>query len=97
MSAGPSWTDDDGDAAYLVCLTGIAHAAQYQLYLRFADGQEAHLPLPNVPDSFTIMTPATADFEGDTFTYDVDAGQLGTYRYTVDLSARTIAMTVVPA
>ena len=97
MSAGPSWTDNDGDVAYLVCLTGIAHAAQYQLYLRFADGQEAHLPLPNVPDSFTIMTPATADFEGDTFTYDVDAGQLGTYRYTVDLSARTVAMTVVPA
>lgn len=97
VSAGPSWTDDDGDVAYLVCLTGIAHAAQYQLYLRFADGQEAHLPLPNVPDSFTIMTPATADFEGDTFTYDVDAGQLGTYRYTVDLSARTVAMTVVPA
>ena len=97
VSAGPSWTDDDGDVAYLVCLTGIAHAAQYQLYLRFADGQEAHLPLPNVPDSFTIMTPATADFEGDTFTYDVDAGQLGTYRYTVDLSARTVAMTVAPA
>ena len=97
VSTGRSWTDADGDIAYLVTLSGTAHTEQYQLYLRFADGQEALLPLPNRPNSYAILAPAAAGFVGGAFTYDIDAGDLGTYHYTVDLSARTIAMTVTQA
>ena len=97
VSTGRSWTDADGDIAYLVTLSGTAHTEQYQLYLRFADGQEALLPLPNRPNSYAILAPAAAGFAGGAFTYDIDAGDLGTYHYTVDLSARTIAMTVTQA
>ena len=97
VSTGRSWTDADGDIAYLVTLSGTAHTEQYQLYLRFADGQEALLPLPNRPNSYAILAPAAAGFVGGAFTYDIDADDLGTYHYTVDLSARTIAMTVTQA
>ena len=97
VSTGRSWTDADGDIAYLVTLSGTAHTEQYQLYLRFADGQEALLPLPNRPNSYAILAPAAAGFDGSAFTYDIDAGDLGTYHYTVDLGARTIAMTITQA
>ena len=101
MSTGRSWTDADGDIAYLVTLSGTAHTEQYQLYLRFADGQEALLPLPNRPNSYAILAPSSAAFTDSSFTYDIDASELGfpgsIYRYTVDLAAKTVAMTVVPA
>ena len=97
VRVGRSWTDADGNIAYLVYLSGTAHTEQYQLYLRFADGREAQLPLPNRPNSYAVLTPAAAGFDGGAFTYDIDTDDRGTYHYTVDLRAGTVAMTVTQA
>ena len=87
--------------AYLAILTGVPHTDQFQLYLRFSDGTEAQLPLANTPVGFAVLTPSSAAFTHSGFTYDIDASELGfpgsVYRYTVDLTAKTIAMTVTQA
>lgn len=79
-------------------------SAQPHLYLRFPDGALADLPLPpgtpaDAPRSEDIL------LSGDTLTYTVtfpepqtdgESGALlhlqGTYRYTVDLEARTVSL-----
>ncbi|WP_297709955.1 M56 family metallopeptidase [Dysosmobacter sp.] len=79
-------------------------SAQPHLYLRFPDGALADLPLPSgtpadAPRSEDIL------LSGDTLTYTVtfpepqtdgESGALlhlqGTYRYTVDLEARTVSL-----
>jgi hypothetical protein len=74
--------------------------------MRFADSTWAYLPLPD-SDVFSIATPDTMEFSGDTFTYSVrfedeavssDGQSLihlkGTYRYTVDLANKTVALTI---
>ena len=87
--------------AYLTVLNGVPHTDQYQLHLRFSDGTSAELPLGYVPDGFAVLTPSSAAVTDSSFTYDIDASELGfpgsIYRYTVDLAAKTVAMTVVPA
>ena len=87
------WTSGPADAS-----------AQPHLYLRFPDGALADLPLPpgtpaDAPRSEDIL------LSGDTLTYTVTfpepqtderSGALlhlqGTYRYTVDLNARTVSL-----
>lgn len=87
------WTSGPADAS-----------AQPHLYLRFPDGALADLPLPSgtpadAPRSEDIL------LSGDTLTYTVTfpepqtdkrSGALlhlqGTYRYTVDLNARTVSL-----
>lgn len=85
--------------AYLTVLCDVPHVEQYQFLLRFSDGTEAELPLGYVPDSYTVLTPSSAAFTDSGFTYDIDVSGWGlpgsVYRYTVDLTAKTIAMTVV--
>ena len=91
------------DGTYLL-YTGIWTSGQPHLYLRFPDGALADLPLPpgtpaDAPRSEDIL------LSGDTLTYTVTfpepqtdkrSGALlhlqGTYRYTVDLNARTVSL-----
>lgn len=101
LPTGKYWEQPDGAVAYLAILTGVPHTDQFQLYLRFSDGTEAQLPLANTPVGFAVLTPSSAAFTHSGFTYDIDASELGfpgsVYRYTVDLTAKTIAMTVTQA
>ena len=101
LPIGEYWEQPDGAVAYLTVLNGVPHTDQYQLHLRFSDGTSAELPLGYVPDGFAVLTPSSAAFTDSSFTYDIDASELGfpgsIYRYTVDLAAKTVAMTVVPA
>ena len=101
LPIGEYWEQPDGAVAYLTVLNGVPHTDQYQLHLRFSDGTSAELPLGYVPDGFAVLTPSSAAFTDSSFTYDIDASELGfpgsVYRYTVDLTAKTVAMTVVPA
>ena len=101
LPIGEHWEQPDGAVAYLTVLNGVPHTDQYQLHLRFSDGTSAELPLGYVPDGFAVLTPSSAAFTDSSFTYDIDASELGfpgsIYRYTVDLAAKTVAMTVVPA
>ena len=101
LPIGEYWEQPDGAVAYLTRLDGVPHTDQYQLHLRFSDGTSAELPLGYVPYGYTVLTPSSAAFTDNSFTYDIDASELGfpgsVYRYTVDLTAKTVAMTVVPA
>ena len=101
LPAGEYWEQPDGAVAYLTVLNGVPHTDQYQLHLRFSDGTSAELPLGYVPYGFAVLTPSGAAFTDNSFTYDIDASELGfpgsIYRYTVDLTAKTVAMTVAPA
>ena len=101
LPIGEHWEQPDGAVAYLTVLNGVPHTDQYQLHLRFSDGTSAELPLGYVPDGFAVLTPSSAAVTDSSFTYDIDASELGfpgsIYRYTVDLAAKTVAMTVVPA
>ena len=101
LPIGEYWEQPDGAVAYLTVLNGVPHTDQYQLHLRFSDGTSAELPLGYVPDGFAVLTPSSAAVTDSSFTYDIDASELGfpgsIYRYTVDLAAKTVAMTVVPA
>ena len=98
LPTGKYWEHPDGAVAYLAILTGVPHTDQFELCLRFSDGTEAQLPLANIPVGFAVLTPSSAAFTHGSFTYDIDASELGfpgsVYRYTVDLTAKTVAMTV---
>ncbi len=87
--------------------TGTPHADQYSLFLRFSDGTLADLPLPR-SNEVNIARPDTMAFAGGTFVYTVTFSDLavtnegqtllhlaGTYRYEVDLAARTVSLTVL--
>ena len=78
--------------------------AQKLLYLRFSDGALASLPLPRDQAVGTALPDAMA-FSGNQFTYQVQFPEeasdgetlyhlAGTYRYTLDLTARTVSLTV---
>ena len=101
LPTGKYWEHPDGAVAYLAILAGVPHTDQFELCLRFSDGTEAQLPLANIPVGFAVLTPSSAAFTHGSFTYDIDASELGfpgsVYRYTVDLTAKTVAMTAVPA
>lgn len=78
-----------------------------QLYLRFADSTVGNLPLPAENDMQNAL-PTAIRFEGDAFVYEIvfsedapsfnDSQQLlhmaGTYRYTVDLTAKTVSLKI---
>lgn len=78
-----------------------------QLYLRFADSTVGSLPLP-AENAMQSALPTAIRFEGDAFVYEVvfsenapsfnDSQQLlhmaGTYRYTVDLAAKTVSLKI---
>lgn len=97
----------DSYIAYDGNLTGVSPGASAwkYLYLRFPDGTLANLPLPkNAPYSTPLVD--TAQFADGKFVYSVsfpeemvDNGTLihlaGTYHYEVDLSARTVSLTVL--
>ena len=99
---------EGGDClAVLSQWVGTSHTDQYVLSLRFADGTLADLPLPRSSEVNTAK-PDTMAFTGGTFVYTVDFSELaatnegqtllhlaGTYRYEVDLAARTVSLTVL--
>lgn len=77
---------------------GIPHAGVYELYLVFADGTETTLPLPN-GGNFATALPSSVTFEGERFIYEVDTSGWsslpdGVFRYTVDLQAKTLSLTL---
>ncbi|BAK98205.1 hypothetical protein OBV_10070 [Oscillibacter valericigenes Sjm18-20] len=82
-------------------------ANRYSLYLYLSDRTVTPLPLPWA-DAINCALPDKMWFDGDTFVYEVvfteDAPNLvsgegfshvkGTYRYTVDLTARTVSLEI---
>ena len=86
---------------------GTPHTGQNSLYIRFADGTQANLPLPN-SGLFSTASPNTMTRAGNQFVYTVHFDTLetfdedpillhlaGTYQYTVDLTAKTVSLTVL--
>lgn len=79
-----------------------------ELYLRFADSTVGSLPLPAEHDMQDAL-PTAIRFEGGAFIYEVVFSEnapsfsqpqqllhiAGTYRYTVDLSAKTVSLDIV--
>lgn len=103
-----SMQSDDACIAYTGNMVGGPpdSSAWKYLYLRFADGTLANLPLPHNA-LYSTGFPDTMDFAGNGFTYTItfsdqltnpDTGELlhlkGTYRYTVDLEAKTVSLSV---
>lgn len=97
----------DGYIAYNGNLTGVSPGASAwkYLYLRFPDGTLANLPLPK---NNLIGTPLVDNglFADGKFIYSVSFPEKmmdgdilvhlkGTYRYEVDLSAKTVSLTVL--
>lgn len=84
--------------------SGTSHTDQYYLMIRFLDGTLAKLPLP-FSNPVNIAPPDTMNFSDGRFTYEIrfeaedSYGQTlyhlaGTYRYTVDLEAKTVSLSV---
>ena len=101
--------EGDGCIAYWGSQVGASPMGQAykQLLLRFADGTEASLPLPQAQEVGTAP-PDTMLFLDGTLVYVVSFedqmlsqdGQTllhlaGSYRYTVDLTDKTVSLTVV--
>ena len=90
---------DNGSILYLQELAGTAHRGQYQLMLRFPDGEQAQLPLP-MPDPVHILPPEEWGGYGDNgFLYQVtvpldDSGATETHHYQVDTDTRAITLLV---
>lgn len=104
-----AYMEGDGCIAYWGSQVGASPMGQAykQLFLRFADGTEASLPLPQAQEVGTAP-PDTMLFLGDTLVYVVSFddqllsqdGQTllhlaGSYRYTVDLTDKTVSLTVI--
>ena len=93
--------EGSGCVAYLGQWVGTPHVDQYGFACWFPDGTSAFLPLPfNSPAA--PAPPASVSFDGDTLTYtvvfdkDLDSYLhfAGTCVYTVDLSGRTVSLTI---
>lgn len=103
------YIESGGCVAYQGYWAGTPHMEQNELYLRFADDTLAVLPLPR-SSYFGTAAPDTMEFSGNTLVYKVTfPDQLlmeesqtlihleGTYRYAVDLTAKTVSLEIVPA
>lgn len=103
------YTEGNGCIAYWGNMVGVSPMGQAykQLFLRFADGTEASLPLPQAQEAATAP-PDTMLFLDDALVYIVSFddqllsqdGQTllhlaGSYRYTVDLTNKTVSLVVV--
>ncbi len=101
------YAQEDGCIAYLGEWVGTPHGNQYTLDLRFADGDTARLPLP-FDGGWGVFPPDTMAFQDGRFMYEItftseavaDEGNTlvhlqGTYHYEVDLSAKTVSLTVL--
>ena len=104
-----AYVEGNGCIAYLGNMVGVSPMGQAykQLFLRFADGTEASLPLPQAQEAATAP-PDTMLFLDDALVYIVSFddqllsqdGQTllhltGSYRYTVDLTDKTVSLVVV--
>ena len=104
-----AYTEGNGCIAYWGNMVGVSPMGQAykQLFLRFADGTEASLPLPQAQEAATAP-PDTMLFLEDTLVYIVSFedqllsqdGQTllhlaGNYRYTVNLTDKTVSLVVV--
>lgn len=104
-----AYTEGNGCIAYWGNMVGVSPMGQAykQLFLRFADGTEASLPLPQAQEAATAP-PDTMLFLDNTLVYIVSFedqllsqdGQTllhlaGNYRYTVDLTDKTVSLVVV--
>ena len=100
------YAESGGNLAYLGQWVGTPHMDQYSLVLRFSDGSEASLPLPHATD-MGFAQPDTLEFRDGQLLYAVtfptqavsSDGQTlihlaGTYRYTVDLAAKTVSLAI---
>ena len=104
-----AYVEGNGCIAYWGNMAGVSPMGQAykQLFLRFADGTEASLPLPQAQEAATAP-PDTMLFLDDALVYIVSFddqllsqdGQTllhlaGSYRYTVDLTDKTVSLVVV--
>ncbi len=104
-----AYTEGNGCIAYWGSQIGASPMGQAykQLFLRFADGTEASLPLPQAQEVGTAP-PDTMLFLDGTLVYIISFedqllsqdGQtllhlVGSYRYTVDLADKTVSLTAV--
>lgn len=103
------YVESDGAVAFLTEQTGTPHTNQYRLFLRFSDDTLTILPLPNASEA-EVAPPDSMSFSEGKFVYEVlfseelvnSFGQFpihlaGTYHYEVDLSAKTVSLTVLDA
>ncbi|MBE6962146.1 MAG: hypothetical protein E7445_06800 [Ruminococcaceae bacterium] len=101
------YAQGDGCIAYLGEWIGTPHGNQYTFHLRFADGSAASLPLPG-NGGWGVVPPDTMTFRDGRLLYEItfsteavtDEGKTlvhlqGTYHYEVDLSAKTVSLTVL--
>lgn len=99
-----TYQEGAGCLAVLGQWVGTSHTDQYYLMIRFLDGTLAKLPLP-FSNPVNIAPPDTMNFSDGRFTYEIrfeaedSYGQTlyhlaGTYRYTVDLEAKTVSLSV---
>ncbi len=90
---------DNGSLLYLQELVGTPHREQYQLMVRFPDGEQALLPLP-MSDPVHILQPEEWGGYGDNgFLYQVtvpldDTGATETHHYRVDTERKTVTLLV---
>lgn len=99
-----TYLEEAGCLAILGQWIGTSHTNQYYLMIRFPDGILAKLPLP-FSNPVNIAPPDTMSFSDGRFTYEIRFTEeasydqtlfhlAGTYRYTVDLAAKTVSLTV---
>lgn len=100
------YVEGEGCIAYTGYWAGTPHMDQNALSIRFADGTRAALPLPQSYE-MGVAAPDTMEFSEGTFRYTIAFSQelltnegqsllhlAGTYCYTVNLSTKTVSLTV---
>jgi beta-lactamase regulating signal transducer with metallopeptidase domain len=102
-----NWQEAGGCLAWGGILQGTPHTDQNYLYLRFADGTLAQLPLCRTNGGISTAAPDTMAFSNGQLVYTivfsqeeiVDGNYLihlaGTYRYAADLAAKTVSLTIL--
>jgi len=99
-------TENGSCIAYYGQWLGTSHVDQYELDLYLADGTKVTLPLP-WSSGMGVAPPDSMQFDGDTFVYEITFSEYsylseteyhvqGTYRYTVDLTAQTVSLSITP-
>ena len=101
------YLEGDGCLAYLCQWVGTPHVGQHVFEFRFADGTTTLLPLAR-DDYWASALPDSMEFRNGKFVYEttfteellLDEGRelihlAGTYRYEVDLTAKTVSLTLL--
>lgn len=96
------WKEGDGCLAYVWQFYGSLHPGVCCLTIRFKDGTQARLPLPD-EQTYRTAKPTSMEFQNGKFVYDVqldsewpedESIQKRVYHYELDLTKKTLSLSL---